>query len=117
MKKIGEVFKDYTQKSNIKYAYIEEMNVIKKTNTLEIKIRFDEYIEIKDIWFFEKFLIERFKFSFIDLKINYHKDLILKSVGEEWKSIIAYMAHKFPLTKPMLLLKSDIEVVRKYFES
>ena len=33
-----------------------------------------------------------------------------KSINSEWKNIIAYMAHKYPLTKPMLLLKSDIEV-------
>ena len=34
---------------------------------------FDEYIEIKEIWYFEKFLKERFKFSYIDIKIKYHE--------------------------------------------
>lgn len=71
---------------------------------------FDEYIEIKEIWYFEKFLKERFKFSYIDIKIKYHEKVEKKSIKEEWKNIIAYMAHKYPLTKPMLLLKSDIEV-------
>ena len=29
------------------------------------------------------------------------------------KNIIAYMSHKYPLTKPMLLLKSDLEVTNQ----
>ena len=56
--KIGEIFSDYQTKSNIMYATVTALNVIKKTNTLEVSIYFDEYIEIKEIWFFEKFLRE-----------------------------------------------------------
>ena len=107
--KVGEIFSDYETKSNIKYAKVEALNVIKKTNTLQVILYFDEYIEIKEIWYFEKFLTERFKFQAIDIKINYHEQVAKKSIKEEWRNIIAYMAHKYPLTKPMLLLKSDIE--------
>ena len=107
--KVGEIFSDYETKSNIKYAKVEALNVIKKTNTLQVILYFDEYIEIKEIWYFEKFLQERFKFQAIDIKINYHEQVAKKSIKEEWRNIIAYMAHKYPLTKPMLLLKSDIE--------
>ena len=109
-KKIKEIFSDYETNSNLKYASITALNVIKKTNTLEVDIYFDEYIEIKEIWYFEKFLQERFKFKDITLKINYHESVKLNSIETEWKNIIAYMAHKYPLTKPMLLLKSNIEV-------
>ena len=112
-KKVGEIFSDYKTSSNIKYAEVRALNVIKKTNTLEVELYFDEYIEIKEIWFFEKFLIERFQFKFINIKINYHEKVEKKSIDSEWKNIIAYMAHKYPLTKPMLLLKSDIEVGEK----
>ena len=108
-KKIGDIFSDYTTTSNIKYASITKLNIIKKTNTLEVEIYFDEYIEIKEIWYFEKFLKERFQFEEISLKIKYHEGVELKSIKQEWKNIIAYMAHKYPLAKPMLLLKSDIE--------
>ena len=108
-KKIGDIFSDYSTNSNIKYATITKLNVVKKTNTLEADIYFDEYIEIKEIWYFEKFLKERFQFSDINLKIIYHEAVKFKSIQEEWKNIIAYMAHKYPLTKPMLLLKSDVE--------
>ena len=109
-KKIGEVFSDYKTSSNIKYAQIVALNVLKKTNTLEVVMYYDEYIEIKEIWYFEKFLQERFHFSNIDMKIKYHDAVEKKSIASEWKNIIAYMAHKYPLTKPMLLLKSDVEV-------
>ena len=109
VKKIGEIFSDYNTNSNIKYAQVKGLNVIKKTNTLQIILYFDEYIEIKEIWYFEKFLKERFKFELIDIRINYHEKVEKRSIKEEWKNIIAYMAHKYPLTKPMLLLKSDIE--------
>ena len=53
---IGQIFSDYETKSNIKDAEIEEMNLIKKQNILELNIVSDEYIEIKELWFMEKFL-------------------------------------------------------------
>ena len=46
-KKVGEVFSDYKTNSNIKYAYIQALNVNKKTNTLGIILGIDEYVEIK----------------------------------------------------------------------
>ena len=109
-KKVGEIFSDYKTNSNIKYAEVKGLNVVKKINALEVILYFDEYIEIKEIWYFEKFLRERFKFENVDIKIKYHEKVEKKSIKEEWKNIIAYMAHKYPLTKPMLLLKSDLEV-------
>lgn len=109
-KKVGEVFSDYKTNSNIKYASINCLNIIKKTNTLEVILYYDEYLEIKEIWYFENFLKERFKFSAIDTKVKYHESVQKKSIEEEWKNIIAYMSHKYPLTKPMLLLKSNIEI-------
>ena len=109
-KKVGEIFRDYQTKSNIQYANIQGLNVIKKTNTLQIVLYFDEYIEIKELWFFEKFLIDRFHFDHIETKIKYHEGVVLKDIKTEWRNIIAYMAHKYPLMKPMLLLKSDVEV-------
>ena len=110
IKKVGEIFSDYKTKTNIQYANIKALNVIKKTNTLQVEMEFDEYIEIKEIWYFEKFLKERFKFEQVDIKIHYHESVEPKPIQEEWTNIIAYMAHKHPLTRPMLLLKSDIEI-------
>ena len=110
IKKVGEIFGDYQTKSNIQYANIQGLNVVKKTNTLQVILYFDEYIEIKELWFFEKFLIDRFHFEHIDMIIKYHEGVVLKDIKTEWRNIIAYMSHKYPLMKPMLLLKSDVEV-------
>ena len=82
-KKVKEIFSDYETKANIKEAYVTALNVIKKTNTLGIVLEIDEYIEVKDIWYLEKFLIERFKFSNIDMTIKYQKDTQLKSIKDK----------------------------------
>ena len=79
-KKIGEIFSDYNTNSNIKYAQVKGLNVIKKTNTLQVILYFDEYIEIKEIWYFDKFLQERFQFENIDIKIDYHEQVQKKSI-------------------------------------
>ena len=109
-KKICDVFSDYNTESNIKKAQIQTMNLIKKTNILELSIKSEEYIEIKELWFFEQFLRERFQFSDVNMKINYTKNVKLNSIETEWRNIIAYMVHKYPLMKPMVLLKSTIEI-------
>ena len=109
-KKIGEIFSDYKTNSNLKYAEVKSLNMIKKTNTLQVMLYLDEYIEIKEIWYFENFLKQRFQIEHIDVTIQYHEKVEKKAIPEEWKNIIAYMSHKYPLAKPMLLLKSDVEV-------
>ena len=73
-KKVKDIFSDYETKANIKEAHVTALNVIKKTNTLGIVLEIDEYIEVKDIWYLEKFLLERFQFSHIDMRIQYRKD-------------------------------------------
>ena len=109
-KKVSEVFSDYKQESNITNATIQQMNLIKKVNVLEMKISSDEYLELKDLWFFEQFLRERFQFANVDIIIQYSEDVKINSIEKEWKNLIAYMVHKYPLMKPMILLKSTIEI-------
>lgn len=109
-RKLKDIFKDYETRANIQEAYVTALNVNKKNNTLGIILHTDEYIEIKEIWYFERFLIERFSFSHIDMKIQYTDNVKIRSIEDEWRNVICYMAHKYPLMKPMLLLKSKIEV-------
>ena len=112
-RKIEEIFSDYKTTSNIADAQITKMNLNKKLNTLEIGLYSDEYIEIKEIWYFEKFLRERFRFGQVHILINYKDGTYIKRVDDEWKNIICFMAHKYPLMKPLLLLKSTIEMNEK----
>ncbi len=109
-KKVAEVFGDYKTEANIKKAQIKAMNLIRKANVLEINLKSSEYIEIKELWYFEQFLRERFKFSNVDIKINYEEEVKIREIEKEWINLIAYMVHKYPLMKPMILLKSTIEV-------
>ena len=110
VKLIKEVFSDYETTNNIEEAKILSLNLIKKVNVLEITLSSEKYIDIKELWFFEKFLRERFQFSNIDIKIEYSKDVTIKSIEKEWENLICYMIHKYPLMRPMILLKSTIEV-------
>ena len=111
LKKVQEVFSDYKTELNIKETEIETMNLIKKTNELELILISDEYIEIKELWFFEKFLRERFQFSNVNMKIKYNENVNKKTIDKEWTNLICYMIHKHPLMRPMILLKSEIEIV------
>ena len=86
------------------------MNLLKKINTLEIEMQAKEYIEIKEIWYFEKFLRQRFQFEQVHIKIKYAEGVRKKPIADEWENIVCLMAHKYPLMKPLLLLKSQIEV-------
>ena len=107
-KLIKEVFSDYKTESNIKEAIIESLNLIKNVNILEINIYSQSYIEIKELWFFEKFLKDRFQFSNVDIKIKYNEEVTIKPIEKEWENLICYMIHKYPLMRPMILLKSTI---------
>ena len=70
----------------------------------------ESYLEIKELWYFEKFLKERFQFSNVDIKIKYLENVTIKPIEKEWENLICYMVHKYPLMRPMILLKSSIEV-------
>ena len=107
---IKEVFSDYKTTANIKDAKILKLALIKKTNMLAMKIQSNEYIEVKEIWYFENFLMKRFQIENTELIIEYTENVKINSIEEEWKNIICYMAHKYPLMKPLLLMKSDISV-------
>ena len=109
-KKVGNIFSDYRTNSNIADAEINKMKLYKKINTLEIDINSNEYIEIKEIWYFERFLRQRFQFGQVHIIINYPENVRKKSIESEWENLICYMAHKYPLMRPLLLLKSKLEV-------
>lgn len=113
VKLIGEVFNDYKTENIIKEAKILSLNLIKKVNVLEINLESNNYIEIKELWYFEKFLKERFQFSNVDIKIQYSGEVTIRPIKKEWENLICYMVHKYPLMRPMILLKSTIEVTNK----
>ena len=74
-KLIEEVFADFQNGGNLRKAVIKKVNLYKKTNRLEILIQSNKIIDIKDVHDFEKYLIERFKFEVVILKIDYTEEI------------------------------------------
>ncbi len=110
LKKIKEIFSDYKNNSQMQECYISKIGINKKTNKLTIILNTDKFVQIKDMWDFEKYLMERFQIRDIEMIFNYEDGTKIPEVKDEWKNIICYMAHKHPLMKPILLMKSTIEV-------
>lgn len=107
-KLIGDIFSDFQNTSNLKKATIKKVNLYKKTNRFEILLNSDETIDIKDIHAFEEYLINRFKFQIVIIKIEYLQEPEV-SILEKWEDIINYMAYKYPSVKA-ILKNSIIEV-------
>ena len=59
-KTIEEVFKDYETVGEIQKAKILKVNIYKKTNKLVIQLFSTQYIPIKELLAFEKYLMARF---------------------------------------------------------
>ena len=110
LKKIKEIFSDYKNNSQMQECYISKIGINKKTNKLTIILNTDKFVQIKDMWDFEKYLMERFQIKDIEMIFNYEDGTKIPEVKDEWKNIICYMAHKHPLIKPILLMKSTIEI-------
>lgn len=111
VKTIGEIFPDYKEESNIVLAKATNLSLKKSTKTLQITIESNQYIEIKDIWFFEKFLRERFNLEQVEFIIQYDEGSKVKNVQDEWENIVCYMTHKHPLLKPLLLFKNKPDFI------
>ena len=85
LKKVKEIFSDYKTRANILEAKILGLNLLKKKRILELILSSDEYIEIKEIWYLEKYLRERFLFENIELEIKYTEDVKIKNVEKNLK--------------------------------
>ena len=115
-KTVKQVFKDYNSNSfALSEAAVACVNIYKKANKLEIKLKVVSSILIKDLTDFEKYLSKRFAFKEIDIKIENDRqnegsgNEEDKKVETQWDEIVEYMAYKHPLTKA-LLKNSTIQI-------
>ena len=109
-KYIKEVFNDYNQNNNLIEAEIENINLYKKTNKLQVKVASFKKITLQEIESFEDFLINSFKVSKASIDINYYENLeIEQNISENWTNIIKYIAKKEPFSKA-ILTNSKIEI-------
>ena len=98
---VREVFNDYTKGRNILDAVIENVNLYKKTNKLEIDLKTDKKINVGEIYYFEEYLKNQFKISTIDIEFNYTID-VENTIVEDWENIEKYLSKNFPLIKTIL---------------
>ena len=101
-KYIKEVFNDYNENNSIIEAEIENINLYKKTNKLQVKIASDKEIKLKEIDSFEEYLVNRFKVDKASLDIQYNNVDINQDIDNQWNDIINYIAKKEPFSKAIL---------------
>ena len=107
-KQLKEIFKDFNYNSYILNSKIQDINLYKKKNMLEIKIETDRIISIKDINAFEKYLTKRFLLQDVSIIVKYEEGIDADFISE-WENILEYLSYKHPLTKA-LLKNSKIEI-------
>ena len=106
-KYIKEVFKDYNGKNEILDAEIENVNLYKKTNKLQVKVVSKNRITLDDIEDFEKYLVERFKVNGAILDISYDESIeIPEEIEKDWEKIVSYITSKEPMSKALLSTSS-----------
>ena len=101
-KYIKEVFCDYTNQNAIVDAQLENINLYKKTNKLQINIAASKAINIAEIEDFENYLVKRFQVSKAMIDVNYGDTVIDGDLNKDWKNIINYVSKKEPTSRAML---------------
>ena len=101
-KYIKDVFKDYTDNSNLIDAEIGNVNLYKKTNKLHVNIVSDKQVYLNEIENFENYLIGRFKVDKASIDIDYKGLEINQDITSNWNNIVNYIAKKEPFSKAIL---------------
>lgn len=102
MRKINEIFSDYEARGNINTAILESAVLNKKTNTLEMKIRSDKYIEVREFDSLNRFMKERFTVENAHIKVKYEEGIHKKPIEEELESIFFTLEDNNPAIKAVL---------------
>ena len=101
-KAIKDVFSDYKNKNSILEAYIQNINLYKKTNKLVLEITSNLFISLKEITDFESYLKLRFKIENVHIKITYSNNIERPSIESEWKELLEFISKKYPLVEVIL---------------
>lgn len=101
-KYIKEVFCDYTNQNAIVDSQLENINLYKKTNKLQINIAASKAINIAEIEDFENYLVKRFQVSKAMIDVNYGDTVIDGDLNKDWQNIINYVSKKEPTSRAML---------------
>lgn len=101
MKRINEAFGDYNAGENINTAVVEGIVLSKKTKTLELKIRSDKYIDIREIKALNDFIRRRFGLKDSKIIVNYTDDY-KRPIEEGLENVVHLLSEKYPALKSAL---------------
>ena len=101
-KYIKDVFSDYTVENNLIDCEIENINLYKKTNKLQVRIISSKPIGLADMESFENYAIRRFKVAKVAIDIGYRDVEIEQTIETKWNEIVNYIAKKEPFSKAVL---------------
>ena len=102
-KYLKEVFVDYRVDNNLINCEIENINLYKKTNKLQINVKSAEPVYLKDIASFENYAVKRFNVAKTMIDINYEENVeIEQNIPDEWSNIVNYIAKKEPFSRAIL---------------
>lgn len=99
MKRINEIFSDYTAGDNINTAIVKAVVVREKSKTLEMQISADKFIEISEIKSLNTFIRERLALNDSTITVEYAEGTNIKPLEEELKNIVLFLADKYPLLR------------------
>ncbi|TCU75805.1 DNA polymerase III catalytic subunit PolC type [Tissierella praeacuta] len=102
MKRINEIFNDYEIKGNINTAIVEGVVLRKNEKILEMKIRTDKFIQIREIEELNKFIKERFSLNDSKIIVEYAEEIDKIPREEELRDIICVMSDKYPVLKAII---------------
>ncbi len=102
MKTINEIFNDYEVRGNINTAIVEGVVLRKSDKTLEMKIRSDKYIQVREIELLNKFIKERFALNDSKIIVEYAEEIDKMPIEEELRDIIFVMSDEYPVLKAII---------------
>ena len=95
---------------NLEKAIIIALNLYKKSNKLDIKLKSADKIELVEIEEFDQYVKDRFQIENTKIEIDYENNFNQdEEIKKDWTSIISYVGRKYPLTKA-ILKNSNIEI-------
>ncbi len=111
-KEVKLVFPDYKiENENLANALISNVNLYKKTNTLEIFLQIKELISIVEIEKISNYIIKRFQVTIVNFKIENQKseNEINEFIKNDWENILGSISTKLPIIKAFMK-NSEIEI-------
>ena len=101
-KYIKEVFTDFTAVPNLLDAELENVNLYKNQDRLQVDIVSTKPIAVNELGQFENYLQSRMNVGRAFTNIKYEDVEIEQNIEENWSDIVSYITSKEPLSRAML---------------